>query len=513
MKPSTLALCWSLLAFDVAAGQEPTDEVRASPETGGILELSLEDAVRIVLERNLDLEIESLNTEIARYRYAGLWGAFDPVYRLRGEYFDSEIEAENITQGGAGFVIDAESRASQQNLTFPLLTGGDFDVQYRIENQETSNPDIDASLSTSTDAVLTFSLTQPLLRGAWGRYATSNQRIAEFDYGKQVEEERRVRQDLLLRVHESYWNLVQAIEQVSVRELTLELGNEQLDQDRRRLQVGVGTEVDVLQAETNVATNEEQLLLARVEAEAAMDTLKSLLFGRDEDMDWGSYLADWETPIVPLTPLPEVEREDPLEWTRSLGRALDRRTELVVQRLELEAQSLRLARTESETLPGLDLSLTAANRGFDPRYGDAIDESFTTDFPTYTAALSFDFPLFNRQASYARRSARVGLRSARILYDRIEQDVVADVRARVRDVNYQAKAVQAAKKSLELARRQLQAEQARYEEGLSTTFQVLEFQEDLAQALSAEKAARSAYAKAQAALQRAEGWLGENRDR
>jgi outer membrane protein TolC len=142
---------------------------------------------------------------------------------------------------------------------------------------------------------------------------------------------------------------------------------------------------------------------------------------------------------------------------------------------------------------------------------DSINESFGTDFPTYTAVLSFDVPLFNRTARNARRGARVGLQSARLLYDDIEQGVVSDVRARVRDLNFQAKAVQAAHKSLELAQRQLQAEQARYREGLSTTFQVLQFQEDLAQALSAEKAARAAYARASAGLQRSEGWLGEQR--
>ena len=286
---------------------------------------------------------------------------------------------------------------------------------------------------------------------------------------------------------------------------------EQLDQDKRRLDVGVGTEVDVLQAETNVATNEEQLLLAQVEVESAMDALKSLLFHRDEAEEWGRYLRDWETPIVPLTLLPEVEHGRALEWTRSLGRALELRTELVQQRLEIQAQNLRLVRARSETLPGMDVSLTASNRGFNDDFTDALNESFGYDFPTYTAVLNFDVPLFNRTARSAKRSARIGLQSARLQYDSAEQDVVSDVRAKVRDLNYRGKAVDAARKSLELAERQLQAEQARYREGLSTTFQLLQFQEDLAEALSAERSARAGYARASAALERSEGWLGESK--
>ena len=114
-------------------------------------------------------------------------------------------------------------------------------------------------------------------------------------------------------------------------------------------------------------------------------------------------------------------------------------------------------------------------------------------------------PIPNRAGVNFERSARAGVRLARITYDRIEMNIVAEVRAAVRDVRYRAEAVAAATKSVELALRQLEAEEARNAEGLSTTFQVLEFQRDLSQALSSEKAARAGYAKALAALAKAEG--------
>ncbi len=501
---SLLSLIQSPVLGSVRAYQD-TEDVPLPQQR--VLELSLEDAIRIVLEHNLELKLEDMTAEIARSDALGQWGSFDPTYRLSATYFDSEIEASTNTQGGQGNVLKIDRRSTNQSVNFPLLSGGSVELGYEIDNSETNNPD--ASLSTSSDASLSLTLSQPLLRGAWSTYSTTQQRIAELNFAKAAERRRQVRQDLLLRVHEAYWNLVEAIEQVDVRVLSLQLGNEQVDQDQRRLDVGVGTEVDVLQAETNVATNEEQLLLAQVNAEVAMDALKSLLFHRDEAEQWGRYLRDWETPIVPLTALPDVEHGRALEWTRSLGRALELRTELVQQRLEIKAQSLRLVRAKSEALPGMDVSFTASNRGFDDDFTDTINESFDTEFPTYTAVINFDVPLFNRAARSANRSARIGLQSARLQYDRTEQDVVSDVRAKVRDLNYRGKAVQAAFKSRELAQRQLQAEQARYREGLSTTFQLLQFQEDLAQALSTEKSARAAYARASAELERSEGWLGE----
>ncbi len=504
MNLPTLAICASALV-SLPFRQDETQPGWDATER--VLELSLEDAVRMVLESNLDLEVQALDREISRFQSLGSWGRFDPIFEMSGTLVDSE---EQDTQSRDPFTnqvftslgVDSETRTYQQSLGLPLLSGGRLDVTHDIFNFS----DEDGGAFNRSN--LAIGLTQPLLRGSGVAYATADQRIAELEFHLQVERERQSRQDLVLSVHEGYWNLVEAIEEVTVREFTLRLGEEQLEQDRRRLDVGVGTEVDVLQAETNVATNEEQLLLAGVERAAAMDTLKSLLFRQDGD-DFGAYIEAWNVEIQPLTGLPDVEETESLEWTRSLGRALSRRSQLAQRRLETHLDELRLHKAKKEALPGLELFLQAKSVGDELDSTDALSESVTYDFPEYTASLRFDFPTFNRQAHYARRAARVQLIKSRLSYDQSEQEVVADVRARVRDMNYQSKAVQAAKKSLELAERQLDAEQARYDEGLSTTFQVLEFQEDLAQALSAEKSARAAYARAQAGLIRAEGWLSE----
>ena len=122
-------------------------------------------------------------------------------------------------------------------------------------------------------------------------------------------------------------------------------------------------------------------------------------------------------------------------------------------------------------------------------------------------------PVGNRTAKTAERAAVANARSARLSYDQLESQVAAEVREAVRQILYQAAAVKASIKSLELAQRQLAAEEARYAEGLSTNFQVLEFQKQLAEALSAQTRARASYAKAIASLARAEGVLGEKETR
>jgi outer membrane protein TolC len=190
--------------------------------------------------------------------------------------------------------------------------------------------------------------------------------------------------------------------------------------------------------------------------------------------------------------------------------ALDQRSELRQQRLLIDSNSVQLSQRESESLPGLSLSFAALSKGFSSSSSESITDAFTYAFPTYTAALNFSFPLSNTTARFNEKTAWANLRSARLYYDQLESQIVSDVRFAVRQVNYQAQAVQAATKVLELARRQLKAGEDRREIGSSTNFEVLQLQQDLAEAMSNERATRVNFGKALVALESAQGLLGES---
>ncbi len=495
-----LGACAVLLACVAPALARQT----TAPEAD--LELALEDALRIALESNIGLDVQRLATEELRQLALGSWGAFDPVLFLQGTLTDRESPGVSDLSGAN--VLEEDTQSGIARLTWPVQTGGTLQLQLSHDNSRTNNSF--AVFDVSTTDVFTASLVQPLLRGAWVRYATSGQREAEANYELQRERERQTLQRLLLDVSNAYWDLVSAREELAVRELAVTLGREQQTRDERRLAVGTGTEVDVLQARTNVAQQEEARIRARQTLRTAEDNLRRLLLQKPTGETEGT-LDAWDRPIVPITPLPEVQPgEEPrdLDWREALERALRGRPELAQERALIDVAEIRLQRSRSERLPQLDLTLAATGVGFDTDPQDAFSSSTSFEFPEYRAGLTFSVPLGNRQASHAARAARAALRRSRLSYDQRELDVLAEVRAALRDVRFRAEAVQAATTSLELARRQLEAEQSRLDIGLSTTFQVLEFQQDLAQALSTERAARAAYAKAWAALAHAEGTLG-----
>ncbi len=495
-KSSSLVLV-AVLATGQAAVWASRQE--AAPATGGrALELSLEEARRLALTNNLGLARDELSVEVLQHQFQGTWGSFDPVITANASVEDNEAEGNSSLAGAE--VLEEDILALDLGLNWPLLWGGSFETLFNTRNAETNNSFVLVDPSTTDSWRVTFR--QPLWRGLGQAYATSTQREAELAYKRERELLRIKRQDLLGLVDDAYWELVAAKQQLAVAQQSLELAQEQLEQNKRRLEAGVGTQVEVLQAETTVAQRAQERLSRADLVHAAADTLKGLIRP-------GIDAATWDQELLPSTQLPSVDAQYQPTWQASVVVALGERADLRAQRLEIERAEVVLSRAREEVQPTLDLLLQTSSVGFDGDSSSAFDKASSWEFPNNTAALNFRLPLRNRSALAADRAGRASLRSARLAYDELSSQIVAQTRTAVRAVVYQAEAVRAAQKSTDLAERQLAAEQARYREGLSTNFQVLEFQQQLSEARQSATRALTDYAKARTALWKAQGLLGE----
>lgn len=489
---------WSVLLVLALPQTAPTAQASVVEAPASVLDLTLLEAARIALENDLGLKLAENTAEVSQYTYEGSWGSFDPTWRANAGYSDNENRNNNPFFG-----IDSISTQTLEvgtGLNLPLLTGGAVDLSF-----EQSNTDSNFALfQRSVSQRVAFSFNQPLLRGGGTAFATSTQRENEYRLRRQIESVRQARQDLLQRVAQTYWDLATAIEQAKVADETLALGREQLTQNQRRLAAGVGTEVEVLQAETNVAQRVEQKLAREVTVRAAADRLKGLMYP-------GTDASRWDRELRPVTLLPDTDPESVPSWNAAFAVALAERSELRQQMFQIDESEEQLLRAGSLRRSQLDFSFQTSSAAIEQNEGDALDSSFGWEYPTYAAALNFSAPIGNRTALNAEKSARAAVRAARIAYDQLESQIVEEVRAAVRNTNYSIEAVRAAAASTELARRQLAAEQARYREGLSTNFQVLEFQQQLAESLYSQTLARANLAKALIALRRSQGVLDPER--
>ncbi|MFT7676098.1 MAG: outer membrane protein [Planctomycetota bacterium] len=493
-----LALFTPALSAQDGSTPEPVPVADDSAESRE-LRLDLAQALELALANNLGLRLAELDSEVASYDHLGSWGDFEWNFNAQGTFTDSEREVSSSFISG-GSTIESENRRMALDLSKPLTTGGNLSINFDTDRQSTNSLIANSEVLTSDSLVVTY--TQPLRRRAWNEYATSTQREAELGWRRLVETQRQNRQQLNYSVRTAYWDLVAAVELQQVAVSAQSLAEELLTKRRRELAAGVGTEVEVLESRAEVATRVEALLQATNMVGERMDGLKRLLYGAGD-------ASLWDVDLVPTTPLPQSATQIIPTWTEALMTAVELRSELRQLRVAVDIARLTHQRSLSDRLAGVDLAMTASSGAVNEEAGDALNDTLEWNFPTFTVQLTYDMPIGNKRADYAERSAQARVRRSLLEYDTQELDIVADVRKAVRDVDFRTEAVRAATESLVLSERQLEAEQARNEQGLSTNYQVLEVQQRYVEALSGEREARAEWAKAGVELERAQGLLGE----
>jgi HAE1 family hydrophobic/amphiphilic exporter-1 len=239
--------------------------------------------------------------------------------------------------------------------------------------------------------------------------------------------------------------------------------------------------------------------------------------------------AEWDRPIVPT---------DPVEYTAlqvsaeaAVARALELRPELRQAELTTETRRVQYVYARNQVLPQLDLNIDYAASGvagripiIDPvtgqptgqfnttAYTDALTQVFGNEFPSWTFGLQVGVPITNIGARAEARRAELDLQSSRIAQRQTRQSVTIAVRAAARDVETTARTIVASRTAREAAERNLEAERRRYENGMTTNFQVLQIQQQLSDARVRELQALVGYNQAVANYHRQVGDILEARN-
>lgn len=508
------ALVWTAV-WTVAAQEPPAAEIRiqATPTeqqdlrldtAEASLELSLEEAVAIALERNLDLLVQRYDYRDSELAILGSEGIFD--LRLNSSLFAQDRENPTFSTIQAS---QSESRSVNLGLAQLFSTGGDLSVSWFNARSESDRSLINPTFSSSLD----LQFDQPLLQGFGALPTRRGIRLARLDNDISLEQLEQQASQTILDVENAYWSLIDAREQLVVAREARALAQELHERNEIEVEVGTRAPLELVQSEATIALREEEIILAETTLGDAEDELRRLL-NLPPDA--------WTVPIEPTT-----EAEVPpltIDLDEAIETAMAERPELASQRLRVEQAELDSAYFRNQKLPGLDLQVSYGSAGtvgrgelqtaddvlvFDDSLPDAIDQVVNRDFTSWSAQLVFAYPLQNRAARANSASADVALERTEVQLAALEQDILAEVRSAVRQVSSAAQQIESARVSRRLQERNLEAEQKRYENGMSTSFQVTEIQEDLTQARSREVSALTSYRTALASYYRAVGRLLE----
>ncbi len=508
-----------------AASIEISSQVAEIGDVAGLtiedskLQLSLTEAVAIALERNLSLAVERYRQSESDLVVQQNFGIYDYNATVDLSAFDeTSPTASNLEAGLGNDIQQQEGQAWNLGLSRLLPSGGEASVNWNNSRFETNS--LFATLNPSFRVDFDVSFRQPLLRDQGKlsterglRIARTNRDVSRENFEIQVTR-------TIQQVEDAYWSLVEALEQYVVAEESLALAQRLHEQNRIRVDVGTLAPLELVQSEAGVATRVEQIIRAEAAIGDSEDRLRQLLNLSGEGI--------WDLTIVPTTD-PEME---PIKIAidESIRTAISERPELRSKRRQQENLELEIDYFQNQKLPRLDLAVTYGLNGLGGDitqrdfltgtilaqrpgdYGDALDQVAANDFDGWSVALNLVYPIQNRAGKAQSALAEIAFDRGRAELTELELGVVTDVRRLARFVDTARQQRESARVSRNLEERNLEAEQKRYENGMSTSFQVLQIQEDLTEARSREVNAITGYRKALVLYYQATGELIERSD-
>ena len=444
------------------------------------LSLTLQETIETVLKNNISISVQSYNSKINEQFIFQKEADFDPTV-------DFEFTVGEETRQSASTLADSKTRDLDYDWDFSVsqkfVTGGDYELT--MDNNKNQSSSSRTSLNPIYSSDLALTVTQPLLKD-FGidlnkreiYIAKNDQKISDHQFTEKVIA-------TIAETENIYWDLVFSIEDLKVKETSLQRARDLEKQVKAQVDVGTLAELEILQAKSNVASREERLLNAQNLIDDNGDNLKSILnfsFDSEEGLK----------EIIPAdSPVFEPGAENSLE--EALKTALIHRPDLLAKKMELENRNIEAKYNENQTLPTLDLvgslglnGLSGDSSTKNGSYDSALSEAFSTDFRLWQFGINLSYPLGNRAAKSKLAIKRLEVAQLLLNIKDLEKTIVVEVREAHRQIKTDIKRVQATRVARKLAEEKLNAEEKKFKVGLSTSFNVLEFQEDLAEKQSNE---------------------------
>jgi outer membrane protein TolC len=289
--------------------------------------------------------------------------------------------------------------------------------------------------------------------------------------------------------------LIAAREEVRVQEKALELRQQLVRETKRRVELGDLPPLDADQSETQLENTLTALASARELLATQQNVLKSLV--TDDFKEWVD--LDLQARDALLAIPPAVNRSE------SFSHALKNRPDLIQARLAVEKSSVVVSFRKNQLFPNLDLVGQYGGLGIDPSLGTAVNHTYSFLNPEYFYGVVVSFPLANLSERNSYRASKATRQIADLQLKKAEQDVLVQVADFVNRVQTRFSQIGSTHQARVYAEGALSAEQKKLENGLSTSFFVLQLQETLIAARTAEVRAMADFNKMQAQLAFAEG--------
>ncbi|HEX3280868.1 MAG TPA: TolC family protein [Pyrinomonadaceae bacterium] len=503
--------------------------------------LSLREALAMALENNKDIEVARANVKIAEFDLKGAHGVYDPKLSSSSYFERIKTPISSFLSGGSNGATTSSDYTGTARLEgqTPVL-GGSYHLDFSSIRLTTDNQFV--PLSPQYPTALTFSYTQPLLRGL--RF-DNNRRTIEIAKKNLSLTDAQFRQraiETISSVQRAYWDLVFALRNLQVQREAVRDAHTQLEHNQRLVTEGALAPIDVVAAEAQVAGFEQALFSSLEDVSRSENNLKNLIAENHQSDLWNLSLVPTDSVdlVPPTISLPEAMKA-----------AEDNRPELQQSSVAREINQIDQKYFREQTKPQVDLvgsygmsglagllSSTAINpitssnillrdrvndlsvlAGLDPLpitqsqfspdllggYGKSLQNLLSNNFTNFRVGVQISLPLRNRTAEAALGRSRVEGERLATQREQLQQSIQVEVRNALQLVRTAEARLHSAVIQRQTSEQQYQSEQRKLDAGQSTVFLVLERQTALTTARGNELRAQTDLNKAIADLQRATG--------
>jgi HAE1 family hydrophobic/amphiphilic exporter-1 len=482
--------------------------------------LTLREAIERTLANDPDILIQRTLNEEAPQSVRAAQGYYDPTLALKAYHTHSVSPVASVLGGAPdGKLTQTEWNATPTVSGQSPWLGGTYSLGFTNSRQTTDSQF--ATLNPLYSTLVQLGLTQPLVRGLrfdQGRYQLA---VTRKNQALNKEQLRQRVMEVVTQAITAYWELDYAYRNLDVQTEAVRLAELQFESNRRQAEQGVLAPVDVVAAQTQVATFQQSVFLAQQALTQAENNVKSMMLPNRNDELWNFALApDTQEPGDLTAPSLEAAVKQALAGRPELSEAgLQIAINQLDQRLNRENTRPRVDLFANLSASGLAGSVVPQTSGplaaFFPAgfgavppmflggYGQSLHTLGTGTFPTAQVGVNISLPLRNRTASaQAAISALEGKRLA-ALKDQVAMAIESDVRNAMQTAVSARARREAAVLARQSAEQQYESEQRQFQAGTSTTFLVLQRQTDLIAARSRETRASADMAQAGANLDRA----------
>ena len=491
----------------------PSAQTAAGQNDRPIARLTLDDAIKLALDRNLDISVQRLNPQTFDFSLASLNAVYKPTLTSTISHQSQTSPSTQTTSGGSvGTGILQDATTFNGGLSQSLSRGGGT-LTATINNNRATTTSTTALFNPNFNNNWTALYVQPLLRNF--KIDNTRQQLVVTKLNQDISEIQLQATiiNTLSNVRNAYWDYVFAVQSVEVARRSVALAEQLVNDNRTRVEVGTMAPIDVIQAQSQAATQRQNLAVAEGARRTNELSLKRLIVNGTQDPNWNATIDPLDRQAFePVT----------VDVTAAVRRALDVRTDLAQVRKNLEVNNVTLKYMTNQTLPQVDFTArytlvgqggtqyissgNGVNRivtGVIPGgYSDALSTLLHVDYPTWIFGVNVSYPLGTsaQQASLAR--ARLQSNQVEAQLKQIELQVATDVTNAATQVQNNIERVQAAQAAREFAQKQYEAEQSKFEVGMSTNYFVVQSQRDLAAAQNNELSAILAYRRSVVELER-----------